>query len=197
MKITAMAGMVMAVAMSAGADELTVYVTGLSVVPARVLNRAQALANEMFAAADVKIDWRRGEPSSRSRQERAVVVEMVMLTPIERRPGALAFAFPYEGVHITVFYDRVEAATEAELTPNVLAHVMVHEITHILQGSCRHSDTGVMKAQWTHPDYMQMGQKPLPFTEEDLQLIRNGLARRTETGTMLAARLLPINRGRK
>jgi hypothetical protein len=44
---------------------------------------------------------------------------------------------------------------------------------------------------------MQMGQKPLPFTEEDLHLIRNGLARRTETGTMLAARLLPINTGRK
>ena len=166
---------------------MTVYVQGLSVVPAPVLCRAQALANEIFAGVGVKIDWRRGQPSrSQSRIEKPIVVEMITDTPSELKPGALAFARPYEGVHINVFYDRVRAATEPELTPNVLAHVLVHEITHILQGTCRHSDTGVMKARWTHTDYMEMGQKPLSFTEEDVQLIKSGLAARANAGTLVA-----------
>ena len=114
------------------------------------------------------------------------MVEIVTDTSRELKPGALAFARPYEGVHIDVFYDRVRAATEPELTPNVLAHVLVHEITHILQGTCRHSDTGVMKARWNHEDYMEMRLNPLSFTEEDVQLIRAGLAGRTNAGTLVA-----------
>jgi hypothetical protein len=188
MKITTMAAVAITVAMSARADEVTVYMQGLSVAAAPALNRARALANEMFASVDVKIDWRIGQPSrSRLRSEKPIVVEMTNDTPGELKPGALAFARPYEGVHITLFYDRVRAATEPELTPNVLAHVLVHEITHILQGTCQHSDSGVMKARWTYTDYMEMGQKPLSFTEEDVQLIRAGLAARANPGTMAPA----------
>jgi hypothetical protein len=188
MKITTMAAVAIAVAMNARAGEVTVYVQGLSVVPAPVLSRAQVLANEIFAGAGVDVDWRRGQPPRRqSQHESAVVVEMVTDTPTQLKPGALAFARPYEGVHIDVFYDRVRAATEPQLAPNVLAHVLVHEITHILQGTCRHSDTGIMKARWNHTDYMEMGQKPLSFTEEDVQLIKNGLAERANAVTLVAA----------
>jgi hypothetical protein len=185
MKIATVAAMAIGAAMSAQADQVTVYVQGWSVVPAPVLSRAQALANKIFAEVGVKIDWRRGRPSRpQLRIEKPIVVEMI--TETEIKPGALAFARPYEGVHITLFYDRIRAATEPELTPSVLAHVLVHEITHILQGTCRHSDTGVMKARWTHTDYMEMGQKPLSFTEEDMQLIRSGLVARATPGTTVA-----------
>jgi hypothetical protein len=187
MKITTIAAVAIAVAMNAGATEVAVYVQGLSVVPLSVLNRARVLANGMFAGVDVKIDWRAGQPPRRqSHHQGAIVVEIVTDTPRELKPGALAFARPYEGVHIDVFYDRVRAATEPELTPNLLAHVLVHEITHILQGTCQHSDTGVMKARWNHEDYMEMGLKPLSFTEEDVQLIRAGLAGRANASTLLA-----------
>jgi hypothetical protein len=188
MKITTMAAVAIAVAMDVRAAEVTVYVQGLSVATAPVMSRAQALANEIFAGVGVKIDWRRGQPScSRSPIEKPIVVQLINDTPSGLKPGALAFARPYEGVHIDVFYDRVRAATEPELTPNVLAHVLVHEITHILQGTCRHSETGVMKARWTHTDYMEMGQKPLSFTEEDVQLIKNGLAERDNGDIPVAA----------
>jgi hypothetical protein len=187
MKITTMAAVAIAVAMNARAGEVTVYVQGLSVVPAPVLGRAQVLANEIFASAGVIIDWRRGQPTrSQSHGEKPIVVELITDTPTKLKPGALAFARPYEGVHITLFYDRIRTATEPELTPNVLAHVLVHEITHILQGTCRHSDSGVMKARWNHTDYMEMGQKPLSFTEEDVQLIKNGLAERANAGALVA-----------
>jgi hypothetical protein len=187
MKITTIAAVALAVAMSSRADEVTVYVQGLSAVPAPMLNRAQVLAKEIFAEVGVKIDWRSGQPSrSQSPFEKPIVVEMITDTPTTLLPGALAFARPYEGVHITVFYDRVRAATEPELTPNLLAHVLVHEITHVLQGTCRHSDTGVMKARWNHEDYMEMSVKPLSFTEEDVLLIRAGLAGRANAGALVA-----------
>jgi hypothetical protein len=43
-----------------------------------------------------------------------------------------------------------------------------------------------MKARWNHEDYMEMRSKPLSFTEEDVQLIRVGLAGRAHASTLLA-----------
>jgi hypothetical protein len=188
MKITAMAAVAITVAMNAGADEVPVYVKSLPEVPVQVLRPAQSLANEMFAAVGVKIDWRRGEPSrSQSQHQRPIMVELVTGTSRERLPGALAFSLPYEGVHIDVFYDRVQEVAPPASAPNVLAHVLVHEITHILQGANRHSDTGVMKASWNQSDFMEMRFKSLPFTEEDVQLIRIGLDVRSKTVALIAA----------
>src|SRR5271166_5423526 len=120
MKILALVAMVVGMETGAPADEVTVHVLCGPVVPAPVLGQAEALASEIFAGVGVKIDWRRGQPSrSQSLAENAIVVEMVTDTPMQFKPGALAFAQPYEGVHIDVFYDRVQAATEPALTPNV------------------------------------------------------------------------------
>ncbi len=188
MKILAVMAIVVTMEAVGYAQQVSVYVQGLSVVPARVWLEAEGLSEQIFAGADVKIHWHIGQPSrSRLEHERPIVVEIVAATSSQLKPGALAFARPYEGVHIDVFYDRVRAATEPELTPNVLAHVLVHEITHILQGTCRHSETGVMKARWTHQDYQEMRRKPLSFTEEDVQLIRFGVARRANGGELIAA----------
>jgi hypothetical protein len=57
----------------------------------------------------------------------------------------------------------------------VLAHVLVHEITHVLEGIDRHSATGIMKAHWNYNDYLEMRRKPLPFAHEDVNLIYDGL----------------------
>jgi hypothetical protein len=64
--------------------------------------------------------------------------------------------------------------------PHLLAHVLVHEITHILQGVARHSETGIMKAHWTPVDYRQMLVHPLPFAPEDVQLLQLSMEHRSE-----------------
>jgi len=46
---------------------------------------------------------------------------------------------------------------------SVLAHVLVHEVTHILQGIPRHSESGVMKAQWDSNDFAQMTWEASPL----------------------------------
>jgi hypothetical protein len=89
----------------------------------------------------------------------------------------MAYALPFEGLHVRVFYDRV---SDPQLfpkfdAPKILGHVMAHEIGHLLQGITRHSETGVMKAHWTAADYGSMAFRPLRFTDEDVRLILAGL----------------------
>jgi hypothetical protein len=40
----------------------------------------------------------------------------------------------------------------------------------------RHSETGIMKANWETEDFNQMSSMRLAFTKEDVNLIRLGLA---------------------
>lgn len=158
-------------------ETVTVYLSNSVIVPSQVLFVSMNLAAKMFVAAGVRIEWRFGLPADlASGRERAIVVRMAKDTPANYLPGETAFALLYQGEDITVFYDRVKQAGIPAAMPTLLAHVLVHEITHMLQGINRHSDSGVMKAHWSAGDYMAMYQKPLPFTEKDVELIHRGLA---------------------
>ena len=153
---------------------LIVYLVGSGVIPLEVLPAAKATANRMFEAAGVRLEWRKGQPSHTS-AEQPVVITFRSGTPYNLLPGALARSQPFEGVHVTIFYDRVALWSGPTA---VLAHVMVHEITHMVQGTDWHSREGDMKAVWTDADYSRMYYKPLPFTAYDVTLIHAGLAAR-------------------
>ena len=149
---------------------------------ARKAMRHQVLANEILAGAGVEVDWHRHRPSpSKSRRESSILVEICTNTPRHILPGALAFAVPDEGGHITVFYDRIKEAAQFEFWDvPLLAHVFVHEIAHILEGSEKHSDGGVMKATWSQKDIRSMRWRPLVFGQEDVEAIKAGLAERAD-----------------
>ena len=100
-------------------------------------------------------------------------------TPPSQDVGALAYALAYEGVHIAVMFDRIKMRGGGPtLISTLLAHVVTHEIAHLLQGISRHTATGVMKAHWDAKDIAAMAQAPLPFSSEDIDLIRRGLGQR-------------------
>ena len=140
-----------------------------------VESKARAIASGMFADIDIAIDWRQG---FRGCLPLGILISFSSATPAALHPGVLAYALPYEGTRIVIFYDRVLKAVHSALIPRLLAHVLVHEITHILQGVSRHSDDGVMKARWDGSDYSAMSSKPLAFASEDIGLIHRGLAAR-------------------
>jgi hypothetical protein len=104
------------------------------------------------------------------------------------RPGSLAFSTlgVKSGTRIEILYNRVREAGPASLRPFILAHVLVHEITHVLEGEHRHADTGVMKAHWDPADFRQMDTSPLPFAAEDIHLIQDWAERHSHI--LLAAR---------
>ena len=135
---------------------------------------ATANASSLFFSAGVKLDWHDEIDFCRGNLD-AMVVSLMTSTPRTFHPGALAYALPYEGVHIQVFYDRIAQADPA-LVPSLMAHVIVHEITHILQGIDRHSTGGIMKAAWTSSDYTQMKRGMLRFTPADVEMIHDGFA---------------------
>jgi hypothetical protein len=135
--------------------------------PAWNTGSAKWRAARIFADIGVNLQWH----SWRQCPPGALQVSFSIGTPDELHPGALAYALPYEGTHIVVFLDRV-AAVFPSYTSQVLAHVLAHEITHILQGCAHHSATGLMKAHWAAADFRAMTYSTLPFAEEDLVLIR-------------------------
>ena len=110
-------------------------------------------------------------------RDQAIMISLMTSTPRTFHPGALAYALPYEGVHIQVFYDRI-AIADPRLLPSLLANVIVHEISHILQGIDRHSDSGIMKAEWNSSDFTLMQSGQLRFTGLDVEMIHTGLAAR-------------------
>jgi hypothetical protein len=144
-------------------------------------NRAKGVASGIFAPIGVKIQWHR--PSNCPAE--GIIIAFSDHTPTSLMPGALAYALPYEGTHIVIFYDRVK--NKFGNAPCLLGHVMAYEITHILQGMKRHSESGVMKETWTGVDYEQMSWKPLQFADEDVQLIIRGLAAREKALVTVAA----------
>lgn len=141
------------------------------------VGQAKLRAAEMFLAADVKLEWRRGF-DHRACPEGAIKISVTNRTNPSLMPNALAYALPFEGTHIRVFYDRIQERAGISTLPRLLAHVLVHEITHILQGTCSHSDTGVMKAHWDGIDYADMTRTLLPFTDDDIMMIHRGLEAR-------------------
>jgi hypothetical protein len=173
-KITVMAATVAVVGVSARAEQKTIIYVNNEATPSPVLLLAEARATRMFSSAGVRIEWHGQTPDGRQVPEGAIAIRIAPQTPAGFLPRALPFTRPFEGVHIIVFWDRIQRATRPASPAVVLAHVMVHEITHILQGVDRHSNSGVMKARWTDKDYAAMAWKPLPFTPEDILLIHLG-----------------------
>jgi len=139
------------------------------------LGEAKVLASSMFAEIGVTVRWR---PGIKRCPARGIMISLYQQTPRSFMPGSLAYAQPYEGTHIRVFYDRITSLFQRGVAGRVLAHVLVHEITHILQGIDRHSERGIMKALWDMDDFTTMRRKPLKFEPEDIDLIEHGLSDR-------------------
>jgi hypothetical protein len=183
MKTLAFVAMAAVVTASAQAGQtVTVYVQNSIAVPNRTLIDAEGIASRIFGPVGVRIDWRRG-----ALKQGAIAVRVSEATPENYYPGTFGIALTYEGVHITVFYDRIRKLSSQSVIAAALGHVLAHEIAHILEGIDRHSESGLMKAHWTDEDIAEMVYKPLPFAPEDLRLINSGLEKRAGLQQLTAA----------
>ncbi len=135
---------------------------------------AQGIVSRMFADTGVQFDWRNAR-SCAPVMEQAILVSFSLQTRDNDHPGALAYSQPFEGHHIRIYYDRVRRMLPSGNFEILLAHVLAHEIGHMLEGTDRHSAAGVMKARWGDQDYALMSRSPLRFTEADIRLIQLGV----------------------
>jgi hypothetical protein len=149
---------------------------------------AESIASAIFEKAGIHIAWKAGQPKP-DPAELPVVIEISSDTPGTFHTGALAYAQPYEGEQVRIFWDRVKHTVSDRVVTKLLAHVMVHEITHNLEGIDYHSRTGIMKAHWTDSDLAELTFKSLSFDPKDVALIYAGLARRYRNRTLTKASL--------
>jgi hypothetical protein len=133
---------------------------------------AQSEASKLLARAEVRVEWMHGRACQSGD---AIQVHLTVQTPDNLLPGALAFCRPTARDDIRILYDRVQAMVSPAHEPQLFAYVLAHEIVHILEGTARHSATGIMKAQWTPEDYSDIASGKLTFASEDIELVHGGV----------------------
>lgn len=136
-----------------------------------IIGVAERQATRILASAGISVQWRSGEADYHGHAE---VIEAVLTRPDQNyKPAALASAElgVQSGTRIEVFYNRIAGYRRREDVAPLLAHVLAHEIVHIVEGQNRHSDTGIMKARWDGMDRELMRANTLPFADEDLRMI--------------------------
>jgi hypothetical protein len=122
----------------------------------------------IFVEIGIGIEWRCSGGSQKS-----ITIAISTSTSERDSPGALAYAQPFAG-RILVFCDRVRKSSPS-MQSHLLAYVLAHEIAHVLQGTARHSDSGIMKAHWNDYDFREMLSMHLKFTTDDVLLIHRGM----------------------
>jgi hypothetical protein len=137
--------------------------------------QARYLASRMFAEIGVKLHW---SFHNKTCPAGAITIHLTGRIARGLPPGVLGYAELHARDEIRVLYDEIVNKMGYAKCSAVLAHVMVHEITHIIQDVNRHSTTGVMKAYWEPLDFSSMPYVPMKFAKEDVDLIYRNLEAR-------------------
>jgi hypothetical protein len=123
---------------------------------------------------------RGGELEAACLARRDIALEIVAEAPLGRKASVLGTAQPFarKGLNVRVFADRIAAAADRQNRSysSVLAHVMAHEIGHVLLRTNDHSDAyGLMAPVWTDWEYGQMGRGLMFFNRSQSQAMHVGL----------------------
>jgi hypothetical protein len=158
-------------------DHIPVHVYLQGGVPSDALGVAQRIAADMFSRVGVRLIWHSGDlPETAGSGPRRIGIRIVKQVPQTATEFALAGAQPYAstGTLIQVYEDRVKSivSRQPSLSRELLGYVFAHELGHVLMGTNYHSDSGVMKAQWSNDDYAAMRMRRLRFNDSDSDRIR-------------------------
>jgi len=136
-----------------------------------VTRRGEFIAQEIYSQIGIRLDW---SHRTQCREGDGILIHVGSAPSPAVHPSALAYAW-LARARIEVFYDRIAASAAPLAAPDLMGHVLAHEIAHVLQGVVRHSEEGIMKAHWTQLDYERMRPHPMQFAPEDVALIRAGM----------------------
>jgi hypothetical protein len=153
---------------------------------AQLLGAGKILASGIFEKIGVHLNWRTGEltdtrgDAGNETLRKAFGIRTLEQAPESATPGALASAriVGAAGTEITVYKDRVLRFLDnhSNLAGVGAGYVLAHELAHVMQGVGRHSESGILKAQWSNNDFDEMIFHKLVFTNFDVELIHRGLA---------------------
>jgi hypothetical protein len=155
---------------------LTIEIRDLSRVPPAVMRETRAEIGRTFLASGVRIAWVGQADSPRDPTTLRVFVVGGQATASHRGEepdSTLVGLAPQRGNWVQVFYGRVAAAVARRPLSIgvVLAHVISHELGHLLLPPDSHAPYGIMRhaVELEHPSLRR-------FTVEQSRLIRTALA---------------------
>jgi hypothetical protein len=184
MKAYWLIGIAMEAGLSASAQDcvVTVYVHTDAVAPTGMVSLAETKTTAIFRAIGVPMRWAGAAPSKSLDNAcgAPLVIRIENSEHVRVSSEALAYATPFvdSGTCIHILLDRVLRSSTAGLAPEVLAYVLAHEITHVLERVDCHSKQGIMKAHWDPSDFRRMAYTGLAFTADDIEMIHSGIAQR-------------------
>jgi hypothetical protein len=181
---------------------LTVRVYNYAAVPGNTLAAAEATAQAIFRRSGIEAEWlhcptNRDEaglfPACRKPAGPWEVVLQIVPQSMEPKiVGSDAFGLALPGTssepstHAYLYYHRAEqTATESHRTarpvslPALMAHVIVHEVGHLVLGPNMHSPRGIMRARWEARDLREMEIGAVGFPSDQAKTLRARLEERT------------------
>jgi hypothetical protein len=155
-----------------------VFVRNEIIVPPYIAMIGVQIAGQVFENIGLHIQWRHGRPSSdQLEKQQAVVITIRSACP---DPAVAGFALQYQGAVAICYTNMKWAECNRDFAARYFGSVLAHEIAHVLARSDLHSQTGLMKAQWTREDYDLMMCGLMRLEGIDVELIRRGLADRAQ-----------------
>ena len=166
-------------------------------LPHETLVRAEDRAGIVLRAAGVHVEWvnpgrEGGVPgSSRPPQDYgccdpgnfSIRIVAHSLTLADWTFGVSFLGADGYGRYSDIFYataDQLSRSAHVSL-PNVLGHVIAHELGHLLLGTNAHSATGIMRPRWSTPELQSLAMGRLLFTPQQSQRMQAGLQAQLES----------------
>jgi hypothetical protein len=154
---------------------------------------ALSVAHSILAEAGIDVTWRDGggcdepaESDSHSKKRPAIpeVIIRIVTSSTQQMAGSLGFSLvdveQRSGTLATVFPDRVEelARLAGADAGRLLGRAMAHEIAHLLLGTTRHADVGLMRGTWTTGELRREQPRDWILMSDDIARMRRGLVAR-------------------
>ena len=180
--ILVLAGLNVQSAQDSRPSDVTIYVNGDDFPPVRIDYGARATVTRMYAPHrhPPRLARRRSGKGHCTRQPGAHPDAVCQQRPRECVQGGFgvcaAFCRWGQWHHRHLRADS-DGHRRIDTCRGRLAHVLAHEIAHMLIGTDWHAETGIMKAHWDGTDYAAMKElNPLEFTPDDVDMIIKGLS---------------------
>lgn len=188
-------GALLAVSNSSVADEnpakpelgLTISVYNDADVSRRTLQQAEEEATRVFRRAGIEVKWLNCEAISAPQESGACrqaefpahLHLRIVRKALRLKEGVLGISFlgaDGTGCQADLFYERMEelhSRSHASLA-SLLGHVAVHEVGHLLLGTNSHAPSGIMHAQWTGEELINLAR--LYFSPSESERLRERLS---------------------
>jgi hypothetical protein len=144
-------------------------------VPADVLAAARHEVAAIYARAGIAVVWHDATTDAPPALRFTVKIVPHSLGYGDAKPHVMGVALrETRGTIVYVFSGRVEYFARVERVSNgtMLAHVIAHEIGHLLLPKGWHSQRGLMRGTWDRAQVDAAARGALTFTQHEVQTMR-------------------------